>query len=147
MTCRRMGSTELCASGHHGQEPWPSLRSAQRMCSTLIPTTCAPEASCPTLPTHSSRLDTIRGGHGLKPRLTYANATLPEAMIAAGTALDRPELLRRGLELLGWLLARETRQGHLSVTPVGGSGPDDDGPGFDQQPIEVAALADACARA
>ena len=58
-------------------------------------------------------------------RLTYANATLPEAMIAAGAALDRPELLRRGLELLEWLLARETRRGHLSVTPVRGSGPED----------------------
>lgn len=80
-------------------------------------------------------------------RLTYANATLPEAMIAAGTALERPVLLRQGLELLEWLLDRETRDGHLSVTPVGGSGPDDEGPGFDQQPIEVAALADACARA
>jgi hypothetical protein len=33
------------------------------------------------------------------------------------------------------------------VTPVGGSGPDDFGPGFDQQPIEVATMADACARA
>ena len=33
------------------------------------------------------------------------------------------------------------------MTPAGGSGPDDEGPGFDQQPIEVAALADACARA
>ena len=53
----------------------------------------------------------------------------------------------QGLDLLAWLLDRETRQGHLSVTPVGGSGPDDHGPGFDQQPIEVAALADACARA
>jgi hypothetical protein len=82
-----------------------------------------------------------------EPRLTYANATLPEAMIAAGAALGRPSLLRRGLELLEWLLARETQHGHLSVTPVGGSGPDDQGPGFDQQPIEVAALADACARA
>ena len=80
-------------------------------------------------------------------RLTYANATLPEAMIAAGSALDRPVLLQRGLDLLEWLLDRETRQGHLSVTPVGGSGPEDHGPGFDQQPIEVAALADACARA
>ena len=80
-------------------------------------------------------------------RLTYANAVLTEAMIAAGSALDRPVLLRRGLELLDWLLARETRNGHLSVTPVGGSGPEDRGPGFDQQPIEVAALADACARA
>jgi hypothetical protein len=80
-------------------------------------------------------------------RLTYANAILPEAMIAAGSALDRPPLLQRGLELLDWLLARETRNGHLSVTPVGGSGPGDREPGYDQQPIEVAALADACARA
>ena len=82
-----------------------------------------------------------------EPRLTYANAALPESMIAAGSALERPALLRRGLDLLEWLVDRETRQGHLSVTPVGGSGPDDHGPGFDQQPIEVAALADACARA
>jgi hypothetical protein len=80
-------------------------------------------------------------------RLTYANATLPEAMIAAGAGLDRPALLQRGLDLLEWLLDRETRHGHLSVTPVAGCGPGDEGPGFDQQPIEVAALADACARA
>ncbi len=79
--------------------------------------------------------------------LTYANAVLPEAMIAAGSALDRPVLERRGLELLEWLLARETRHGHLSVTPVGGSDREDPDPGFDQQPIEVAALADACVRA
>ena len=72
---------------------------------------------------------------------------LPEAMIAAGSVLDRPELLQRGLDLLGWLLTRETQRGHLSVAPVGGAGPEDDEPGFDQQPIEVAALADACARA
>ncbi len=82
-----------------------------------------------------------------EPRLSYANATLPEAMIASGSELDRPILVKRGLDLLEWLLDRESQQGHLSVTPVGGSGPDDRGPGFDQQPIEVAALADACARA
>ena len=80
-------------------------------------------------------------------RLTYANATLTEAIIAAGSALDRPVMMQHGLDLLEWLLVRETRQGHLSVTPVGGRGPYDEGPGFDQQPIEVAALADACARA
>ena len=80
-------------------------------------------------------------------RLSYANATLPEAMIAAGSALERPVLLRQGLDLLEWLLEHESRRGHLSVTPVGGSGPADHGPDFDQQPIEVAALADACARA
>jgi hypothetical protein len=80
-------------------------------------------------------------------RLTYANATLPEAMIAAGSVLERPILMAHGLELLDWLLARETWSGHLSVTPVSGKGPEDRSPGFDQQPIEVAALADACARA
>jgi hypothetical protein len=80
-------------------------------------------------------------------RLTYANATLPEAMIAVGSALHRRVLVQRGLDLLAWLLDREREQGHLSVTPVGGRGPKDHGPRFDQQPIEVAAMADACARA
>jgi hypothetical protein len=82
-----------------------------------------------------------------EPRLYYANALLPDAMIAVGVALERPDLVTRGLELLGWLLARETRDGHLSVTPASGSGPGDVGPSFDQQPIEVATMADACARA
>jgi hypothetical protein len=82
-----------------------------------------------------------------EPRLYYANALLPDAMIAAGVALERPELVARGLQLLGWLLARETRDGHLSVTPASGAGPGDFGPGFDQQPIEVSTMADACARA
>jgi hypothetical protein len=49
--------------------------------------------------------------------------------------------------MLEWLLAGETRDGHLSVVPVGGWGPGEPRPGFDQRPIEVAALADACARA
>lgn len=77
-------------------------------------------------------------------RLTYANATLCEALIVAGSALDDPKALDRGLMMLEWLLDRETRGGHLSVTPVGGRVRDDRGPGFDQQPIEVAAMADAC---
>ncbi|WP_319450691.1 MULTISPECIES: glycosyltransferase [unclassified Mycobacterium] len=82
-----------------------------------------------------------------EPRLTYANAVLPEAMIAAGVALEDADLKQRGLDLLEWLLDYETTDGHLSPTPVGGRGPQDAKPGFDQQPIEVAALADACARA
>ena len=82
-----------------------------------------------------------------EPRLSYANAVLPEAMLAAGVALGRQSLVDEALALLAWLLDHETRDGHLSPTPVGGCGPDDRGPGFDQQPIEVAALADACSRA
>ena len=68
-------------------------------------------------------------------------------MIAAGVALGCESLVDEGLDLLAWLLGHETNDGHLSVTPVGGSGPGDTRPAFDQQPIEVAALADACARA
>jgi hypothetical protein len=80
-------------------------------------------------------------------RLEYANAALAEALIAAGSTVSSPADLDRGLRMLAWLLERETRTGHLSVAPAGGSGPEDRGPMFDQQPIEVAALADACARA
>jgi hypothetical protein len=83
-----------------------------------------------------------------EPRLTYANAAVPEVLIAAGAALGNDVVLGDGLFLLDWLLERETRDGHLSVTPVGGSGPADlPQPRYDQQPIEVASLADACARA
>ena len=80
-------------------------------------------------------------------RLTYANAVLPEALIAAGHHLGDARTLEDGLHLLGWLVDVETREGHLSVTPVGGWSLGEPRPGFDQQPIEAAALADACSRA
>jgi hypothetical protein len=82
-----------------------------------------------------------------EPRLHYANAVLPETLLAAGSLLDDPAALASGLSMLGWLLEVETREGHLSVTPVGGWAAAEARPGFDQQPIEVAALADACVRA
>jgi hypothetical protein len=82
-----------------------------------------------------------------EPRLTYANAVLAEAMIAAGVALDDSALRYQGLDLLRWLVEYETAEGHLSPTPAAGRGPDDLRPAFDQQPIEVSTLADACARA
>lgn len=76
-------------------------------------------------------------------RLTYANAVLPEAMIAVGRALHDGDLRRHGLVLLAWLEDQQTVDGHLSVVPAGGRSPGDPRPGFDQQPIEVAALAEA----
>jgi len=82
-----------------------------------------------------------------EPRLSYANAVLPEVLLVAGRALDSPGLVADGLGLLEWLLDRQIRDGHLSVVPTAGWGPGEPGPAFDQQPIEVAALADACARA
>jgi len=68
-------------------------------------------------------------------------------LLLAGSALPNAETQDRGLQLLEFLLEIETRDGHLSVTPVGGRGRNDLYAGFDQQPIEVAAIADACARA
>ena len=81
------------------------------------------------------------------PRLTYANAAIAEAVIVVGWRLGRDRMLRDGLRMLRWLLATETRDGHLSVVPAGGWGPGEGRPAFDQQPIEAAALADACMRA
>lgn len=82
-----------------------------------------------------------------EPRLTYANAALAEALVAAGHALERLDVLNDGLRMLGWLLDRQVVDGHLSLVPTGGAGPEDRACAFDQQPIEAAALADACARA
>lgn len=96
-------------------------------------------------------LDALTPGDGgwpwPEPRLTYANATVPEAMLVAGGAPGHEDLVDRGISLLAWLLEAQTHRGHLSVVPVGGRGPGESPPGFDQQPIEVAATADACARA
>ena len=82
-----------------------------------------------------------------EPRLAYANAVIPDAMVACGAALADDQLLDRGIQLLRWLVDGETYDDHLSVTPVGGRGPLDAGPMFDQQPIEVSTIADACKRA
>ena len=89
----------------------------------------------------------VAGWHWPEDRLRYANATLPEAMIACGDALGDPALVETGLGFLDFLIAAEQRGGHLSVTGHAGRGPGETGPFFDQQPIEVAAIADAAARA
>lgn len=80
-------------------------------------------------------------------RLTYANAVLPEALIVIGSALGDQDVLGAGLSLLRWLVEQETRDDRLSLTPAGGWQPGEQRPGFDQQPIEVAALAEAAWRA
>jgi hypothetical protein len=80
-------------------------------------------------------------------RLTYANAALAEVVIAAGSVLDDDRLLANGLRMLAWLSDIQCEGGHLSVIPVSGWGGNEPRKRYDQQPIEVAALADACATA
>lgn len=80
-------------------------------------------------------------------RLTYANAVIPEAMIACGHALGDELILEKGLALLDWLVTIESIEDRLSVTPVGGRSAWDPKPAFDQQPIEVSTITEAAARA
>jgi hypothetical protein len=80
-------------------------------------------------------------------RLAYDNARLPEALLAAGVALEDEPMMSEALRLLEWLVEIETHEGHFSFTPVGGWARGEVRPGFDQQPVEAKAMADACARA
>ena len=83
----------------------------------------------------------------VEERLTYDNARLPEALLAAGETLGEPTLVHMGLRLLGWLVGVETRGDHFSFVPHRGWTPGQLRPDFDQQPVEAAAMADACHRA
>ncbi len=82
-----------------------------------------------------------------EPRLRYSNGSVVEAVLLAGWGLRDMDLLLQGLHMLKFLLEIETHEGHFSVTPTEGRGLRDRKPAFDQQPLEVAAIADACARA
>jgi hypothetical protein len=100
-----------------------------------------------------------------EPELTYANPALAEVLIQAGDLLGDEPMLTDGLRMLGWLCRAQDHQGHLSTVPVGGwrpASPTGTTPQpaplpalslaparhrFDQQPIEAAATADACATA
>lgn len=80
-------------------------------------------------------------------RITYDNARLPDALLAAGTAFGERRLITAGLRLLEWLVAVETRGDHFSFGPTAGWAIGEPRPAFDQQPIEAWAMADACHRA
>lgn len=80
-------------------------------------------------------------------RLAYDNARIPDALLAAGAALGDDDVVGRGGRLLEWLVGVQTAGGHLTPVPSGGSPSASVRPGFDQQPIEVAAIADAAQRA
>jgi hypothetical protein len=82
-----------------------------------------------------------------EPRLSYANALLPDAALSVATAMGRRRAASDALHLLGWLVDEEMVDGHFSFTSVGGRGPGEGQPVFDQQPIEAWTMTQACARA
>lgn len=81
--------------------------------------------------------------------ITYANGKLPHALLLAGQWTQRPEMVQLGLRSLGWLLSvKTTREG--IVSPVGNEGwyeRNGQRAVFDQQPLEIHALLEACLEA
>jgi hypothetical protein len=82
-----------------------------------------------------------------QPKLTYANAALAEVVIAAGHLRADARVLGHGIRMLTWLHKCQTRHGRLSVVAATGWQRHAPRARHDQQPIEVAALADAYATA
>lgn len=84
--------------------------------------------------------------HWCENTATYANAILPHALILAGKSMPNQEMFDTGIKALKWLLKIQTASGgHLSV--IGNDGwLDKQGNRsmFDQQPIEVKSLINAC---
>lgn len=77
-----------------------------------------------------------------EPVLTYENGLVPRALITAGGRLEDAAAVRRGLDLLDWLVAAQMApEGHFSAVgndgwwPQGGQRAR-----YDQQPMEATAL-------
>lgn len=81
--------------------------------------------------------------------LAYDNARLPEAMLRAGKALGRKDLIDVGAETLDWIIARQTAPaGHFRAVGSESFGRVYAEPlPFDQQPLEAQATIDACCAA
>ncbi|HEY0624371.1 glycosyltransferase family 4 protein [Sphingomonas sp.] len=78
--------------------------------------------------------------------LAYDNARLPEALIRAGTAMGRRDLIACGLKTLDWIDARQTAPdgGFRAIGTDSFGRPYADPLPFDQQPLEAQATIDAC---
>ena len=76
------------------------------------------------------------------PVVTYENALLPRALIAAGSRLGDETMLQSGRRVLDWLaLAQTTESGRLSIVGNKRWWPRGESPGqFDQQPIDATSL-------
>jgi len=84
-----------------------------------------------------------------EPILSYANASLPHALLMCGQWIPNPAMMEAGLETLTWLTdLQRSRAGHFipigseCFYPRGG-----ERARFDQQPIEAQAMVSACLEA
>jgi glycosyltransferase involved in cell wall biosynthesis len=81
--------------------------------------------------------------------LAYDNARLPQALIRAGVALERDDLVAVGLTTLDWIVSKQTNpQGRFrAVGTESFHRPYGEPLKFDQQPLEAQATVDACVAA
>lgn len=82
--------------------------------------------------------------------LTYDNARLPQALLLSGHWLADSEMIDMGLRALEWLRKVQTDEVGLHFTAIGNHGwltRDNGKAQFDQQPLEAAAMVDACIEA
>ncbi|HEX8382741.1 MAG TPA: glycosyltransferase family 4 protein [Sphingomonas sp.] len=81
--------------------------------------------------------------------LAYDNARLPQALIRAGMALGRGDLVACGIDTLDWILAKQTgHEGRFRAVGSESFGRVYAEPlPFDQQPLEAQATIDACGAA
>jgi hypothetical protein len=82
-----------------------------------------------------------------QPRLSYASAALAEVVIAAGHLRGDVARQAAGVRMLSWLREIQLVDGRLSLLPAQGWDRGAARAQYDQQPIEAAAFADACATA
>ncbi|MBS3733399.1 MAG: glycosyltransferase family 4 protein [Phycisphaerae bacterium] len=81
--------------------------------------------------------------------VTYANATLPHALLMSGKWLQNGRMIDIGKRVLAWLLEIQTNEdGHLSIIGTQGwYARGGERARFDQQPLEAHALVNACVEA
>ena len=81
--------------------------------------------------------------------VAYDNGKIPQALLMSGQWLQRQDMVEAGLQSLDWLLRIQTSEkGHL--TPIGNKGWYPKGgeiARFDQQPLEVQSILEACIEA
>ena len=82
--------------------------------------------------------------------LSYDNARLPQALLLSGQWLPDREMLEMGLRALDWLKQIQTDEAGRHFAAIGNHGwltRGGEKARFDQQPIEAAAMVDACIEA
>ncbi len=81
----------------------------------------------------------------LEPSLSYAGASVCQALLLSGQWMQNGNMIETSLRALNWLIAAQTEEGHFS--PVGTSARFDaqkPKARFDQQPVEAQAMIEAC---